>query len=285
MRSEMNDTGMEFQNSNEMLSSGEQYLAPAMEYSLPQEEIYASSCEFSDTGPNNSNENSKTTSNKTAAKKKLHEKLVRKMSYAVASSVAVVTLAQTLSSGSIQENVAHAGGSITGDVRFSIQWNDKDYNPNDFDAICLEPVGYEIYYSNSGSVSPCGGTLDVDIILPGNSVAVENIVYEDKETMEDGTYLFFVNCFSNSGGTSGFRAQIEIRGKVYDFEYNKNMETGESIAVAEITLSNGRFTINELLGQKVDYTKYFENLKDLEYSNLEYFDYSTYYENLLGPEY
>lgn len=39
----------------------------------------------------------------------------------------------------IRENVKMAGGKVDGILRFSIQWNDEDFCPNDYDAHCRLP--------------------------------------------------------------------------------------------------------------------------------------------------
>ena len=61
----------------------------------------------------------------------------------------------------IRENVKMAGGSVDGVLRFSIQWNDEDYNPNDFDAHCESPK-FHIFFGSKRDGST-GGNLDVDI--------------------------------------------------------------------------------------------------------------------------
>ena len=149
----------------------------------------------------------------------------------------------------IKENVKSAGGKIDGDLRFSIQWNDEEDNFNDFDAHCLESNNkYEIFFGNRNGMSPNGGSLDVDIINPRHGyAAVENIVYASKSRMQSGVYQFFVQCYSNRGGKSGFKAEIEFDGAIYSFSYNKPMRTGEIVEVADVTLKNGVFSIEEQL--------------------------------------
>lgn len=152
----------------------------------------------------------------------------------------------------MKENVKAAGGKVDGDLRFSMQWNDEDYNPNDFDAHCKEPNGYHIYYGNKGRLSLSGGVLDVDIINPiRNKAAVENITYANRRDMMDGVYQLFVHCYSNNGGKNGFKAEVEFDGSIYSFVYNRPLKVGEVVHVAEVTLKNGVFSIKELIPSSV----------------------------------
>lgn len=148
----------------------------------------------------------------------------------------------------VKQNVAKAGGDVTGVLRFSIQWNDTgEWDKNDEDAHCIEPSGNEIYYSNKLN-RRTGGNLDVDIINPSHNVpAVENITWPDIKRMEDGMYKFFVHCYSCRGGRSGFKAEIEFNGQIYAFDYTQPLKQDERVQVAEVTLKDGRFSIVEKL--------------------------------------
>lgn len=148
---------------------------------------------------------------------------------------------------SIKERVKAAGGKVDGVLRFSIQWNDEDFNQNDFDAHCVEPDGFEIYFCEKIHRST-GGNLDVDIIHPKlGTPAVENITWPELRRMEDGIYKFFVHCFSNRGGRSGFKAEIEYNGEIHSYEYPHELLQDEIVRVADVTLKNGVFTIEDKL--------------------------------------
>lgn len=135
---------------------------------------------------------------------------------------------------SMKQNVKNAGGNVEGILRFSIQWNENNDNKNDFDAHCIEPSRNLISYPKAGSVQPSSGVLDVDIVSPGNKIAVENITWTDINKMREGRYKFLVHNFSHHGGTSGFRAEIEYDGQIYSYDYTKELKQSERILVAEI---------------------------------------------------
>ena len=151
----------------------------------------------------------------------------------------------------IRENVKSAGGKVDGVLRFSIQWNDEEYNPNDFDAHCKLPNGHIFYRNKFDSFTY--GRLDVDIITPKKGApAVENITWPDKSKMDPGTYEFYVHCFTQMGGRDGFKAEIEFDGQIYSFNYTHSLRQGENVMVAEVTLSkDGSFSIKELLPSNV----------------------------------
>lgn len=157
-----------------------------------------------------------------------------------------------MTDSAMKENVKAAGGKVDGDLRFSIQWNDDTYNPNDFDAHCIEPNGHEIYFGNKRITHPSSGMLDVDIITPmRGTAAVENITWSNRNRMPIGTYKMYVHCYSNNGGRSGFKAEVEFGGQIYAFEYNKELRTGAKVQVAEVTWDGTSFTINEKLPSNV----------------------------------
>lgn len=159
--------------------------------------------------------------------------------------------AGNITDSSMKENVKSAGGNVEGVLRFSIQWNDEEFNPNDFDAHCIEPDGHEIYYGNKKNIYTTG-QLDVDIMRPErNSPAVENITWLNKNRMKKGSYTFFVHNYSHRGGRTGFKAEVEFDGQIYSFEYNKELRNSEEVVVAEVHFDGENFTIKEKLPSNV----------------------------------
>ena len=154
---------------------------------------------------------------------------------------------------SMKERVKAAGGKVDGDLRFSIQWNEDGNDSYDLDAHCVEASGFKVYFGSAKKprFSPTEGQLDVDIITPGDKIAVENITWANRQTMKPGVYRFYVHQYSGSV-KNGFRAEIEFDGQIYSFDYNKSMRCGERVKVAEVTLdAKGNFTIKELLPSNV----------------------------------
>lgn len=182
----------------------------------------------------------------------------------------------------IRENVKAAGGSVTGVVRFSIQWNDKDGKDNsDLDAHCIEPKrGEHIYFGHRKARS--GGELDIDITQPvrqcrnSNGVAVENITFPSKERMIPGTYQFYVNQFC-SRGSQGFKAEIEVNGEIRSYEYK--VPVRGNVQVAEVILDKaGNFkVVDKLPGNCATISKDVWGVKTLQFTPVSVVCYSPNY--------
>ena len=156
----------------------------------------------------------------------------------------------------MKERVKAMGGDVDVDLRFTIQWNDNEWDKNDLDAHCTTPEGEEIYYKHMKS-SKTGGWLDIDIINPEENVpAIENIQFKEKDQMIPGDYLFRVHQYTYRGGNDGFKAEIEFDGRVFNFNYPMRLVQDEYVDVAKVTLdSDGNFTLKSFLDEQVSSTK------------------------------
>jgi hypothetical protein len=100
------------------------------------------------------------------------------------------------------------------DVRASLLWN----NRNDLDLHVICPSGEEIYYAHKQS--RCGGWLDVDMNVQGETVKpVENVRWKKGEAPA-GRYRVFVQNyrFHDPVGPTEFRVELEINGEVQHFD-------------------------------------------------------------------
>ena len=153
----------------------------------------------------------------------------------------------------MKERVKEMGGDVDVDLRFSIQWNDGEWDRNDLDAHSTEPDGNEIFFSRMKS-KRTGGWLDVDIIHPEKGkTSVENIQYKHKENMIEGEYLFRVHQYTYRGGDNGFKAEIEFDDTIFSFDYPYKLSNKEYVDVAKVELKDGNFTLTSICDNKVHY--------------------------------
>lgn len=143
---------------------------------------------------------------------------------------------------SIKERVKKAGGNINADLCCRLAW----YNYDDLDLHLITPKNEHI---NFASRKHGGGELDVDMNAgcPTSREAVENIFYQDRNTLHEGIYTLYVRqYFRRETIDIGFDVEIDYLGEIHRFTYDKAV-TGEVI-VAKFNYSrkNG-FVILESL--------------------------------------
>lgn len=147
---------------------------------------------------------------------------------------------------SIKERVKEAGGSIEGDLRVSLAWNNED----DLDLSCIEPCGHKMYFGSKNSRSG-NGTLDVDANggrVTNPTEPVENIIFKDKSKMKDGDYIFIVDQYNKrSNQRYGFELQVEYDGQIQTFAYDAAVKSSHKyVKELCITLKNGQFSLKKI---------------------------------------
>jgi hypothetical protein len=116
----------------------------------------------------------------------------------------------------IRDRVTRMGGMYAGvDFRASLLWD----NRNDLDLHVMTPGGFRIYYG--AKQSPCGGWLDVDMNVAGDSLKpVENVRWA-KGKAPAGRYQVMVRNFryhEPDQGPTPYKVEVEVNGTIHHFE-------------------------------------------------------------------
>lgn len=140
---------------------------------------------------------------------------------------------------SIKSRVKSAGGNVDGYLRVSLAW----YNNDDLDLHMHTPAQEHIYYRDRGSVT--GGTLDIDMNgmdgICKTRDPVENIVFTDERKLRDGVYRFDVHNYSQRETCDvGFQIEVEYKGEVKRYAYDKAVKTGQVLKAVTLTVRDGK---------------------------------------------
>lgn len=136
---------------------------------------------------------------------------------------------------SIKQRVKRAGGNVNGILRNSLAW----FNTDDLDIHVEEPDRNHIFFSNARHIHFSSGVLDVDMNVTDTvRNAVENIVWTDKNRMQEGEYKLYIHNYRKRESIDvGFEVEVEFEGEIHTFSYSKPLRHNERVLVAEYTFS------------------------------------------------
>lgn len=166
---------------------------------------------------------------------------------------------------SMRERVAELGGRVDGALRFTHAWNHPEVGRNSslMDLHVFMP-GSSAHKDGSHNTYPSGrrvgwnhrgdvlsaGTQDVDHTAEAKEgfIPVENISFPSIHKMPEGKYIFKIHNWQlRHPTTSGFKAEIEFGGQVFQYEHPQPLKHHEWVTLAEVTLKNGVFSIEHKL--------------------------------------
>ena len=164
-----------------------------------------------------------------------------------------------IADSSMRKEVTAKGGRVDGAFRFTHSWNHDGQNQSLMDLHVFLPAngsareGIHDRYGNSERVGwnnrnhhQTGGVQDVDFTSPpGSTIPLENITFPYLDKMPEGNYICAVhNWSSRKNPKSGFKAEIEFGGNLFQYDYPNSLKNEEWVIVAEVSLKGGNFTIN-----------------------------------------
>lgn len=174
----------------------------------------------------------------------------------------------------MRARVRELGGRVDGVLRFTHSWNHNGNNQSLMDLHVFLPTHtYPVtaqryresmpkeihnFYGSSERVGwnnrkhmATGGNQDVDYTAaPGKNVPIENITFPDMHKLPEGEYKFKIhNWKARNPNTEGFKAEIELNGQVFSYDYTQPVEHHQWITVATAVLKNGVFTITHHLDE------------------------------------
>lgn len=130
---------------------------------------------------------------------------------------------------SIKERVKRAGGNVTGRLRVSLSW----FNRDDLDIHVVEPNGNHIWYQSRD------GKLDVDMNVSGETrEPVENVTWAGR--IQDGPYEVKVHNFAQRETSDvGFVIETESDGVIENYRYEQPVGNRAVVPVGVMTVRDG----------------------------------------------
>ncbi len=168
----------------------------------------------------------------------------------------------------IKQRVEAAGGLYKNvDVRASLIWN----NRNDLDLHIIPPSGEEIFYGHKQSA--CGGWLDVDMNVQGESLKpVENIRWKRGDAPK-GHYRVFVQNYrfhEQDLKPTPFKVEVEVLGEIRHFNSvvspNRETHTESNVTVYEFDFDPAKR--KPLAEEQDQYNNYNDTVVKAQWANV-----------------
>jgi hypothetical protein len=170
----------------------------------------------------------------------------------------------------LTEMVEAKGGRTDGAFRFTHSWNELEPNQSLMDLHVFMPsnkhhedskphdnygVGRRVGW-NCRQDNLSGASQDVDYTdaAPKGYIPVENITFPDLSKMPEGKYICKIHNWSFRATGGKGKAEISFNGNVFQYEY-PSTKNKQWITIAEVSLNNGKFSIEHKVEPSNESTK------------------------------